>query len=192
MREGTDLKETILRKANELFVVQGYAGTSIKQMATASGCTTAALYYYFPEGKAQILREVVHSTFSQKFTTVIQAGRDATSLEEWVRMFGQAALRSMHDLQRSQTWIELELHQLGAVEQAAIHQQMLDLHRAITMEIARFVADEAMADQLAWTLPCVFIGYGQMFLSRKLNQVTEFDPASFVQMIARLIGKAAD
>jgi AcrR family transcriptional regulator len=192
MRDGNDLKETILRRANELFEAQGYAGTSIKQIAGASGCTSAALYYYFAEGKAQILREVVHSTFSQKFTALLQAGQDAASLGEWVRTFGNAAIQSLHGIQRSQTWIELELHQLGADEQAAIRQQMLDLHRAITIEIARFVGDTAMADKLAWILPCLFVGYGQMFLSRKLDQVAEFDPATFVETVAALIGKAAE
>ena len=80
MRDSTDLKETILREAQELFAAHGYAGTSIKQIAGASGCTTAALYYYFADGKSQILREVVRSSFSPQLTTVIQAGRDATSL----------------------------------------------------------------------------------------------------------------
>lgn len=192
MRDGTDLKETILRRANELFTAYGYSGTSIKQIAGASGCTSAALYYYFAEGKAQILREVVHSTFSQKFTAILQAGRDATSLGEWVSAFGHAAIQSLHGVQRSQTWIELEMHQLGADEQAAVRQQMLDLHQAITAEIARFVADAATADKIAWIIPCLFIGYGQMFLSRKLDQVAEFDPASFVETIAMLIGKAAE
>jgi AcrR family transcriptional regulator len=192
MRETTDLKETILRETTDLFAAHGYAGTSIKQIAAASGCTTAALYYYFPEGKAHILREVVRCTFSEKFTTIIEAGRDATSLGEWVRTFGQIAFQSLHDIQRRQSWIELEMHQLGADEQAILHQQMLDLHQAIMIEIGRFVADESTANKLAWTLTCAFIGYGQIFRSRELNRVLEFTPASFVETLAWIFGKATD
>src|SRR6266545_3124577 len=181
MRESTDLKETILREAEELFIAHGYAGTSIKQVAAASGCTSAALYYYFPEGKAQILREVVRCTFSEKFTTLIRAGRDATTLSEWVRAFGRAAIQAMHDLHRRRNWIELEMHQLGADEQAVVHQQVLELHQAIATEIARFVEDETTANKLAWILLCAFSGYAQLFHSRGLERVSEFEPASFVE-----------
>jgi len=51
MRETSELKETILNVAGELFAKNGYAATSIKQIAKAAGCTTAALYYYFEDGK---------------------------------------------------------------------------------------------------------------------------------------------
>src|SRR4051794_29418505 len=121
MREGTDLKETILRETEGLFTAHGFAGTSIKQIAIASGCTTAALYYYFPQGKTQILREVVRCSFAQEFTAIIEAGRAATSLDEWVRALGHAAIQSLHEIHRRQNWIDLEMHQLGADEQAVIH-----------------------------------------------------------------------
>ena len=192
MRESTELKETILREAEELFMGHGFAGTSIKQIATASACTTAALYYYFPQGKAQMLREVVRSSFSQKFTAIVQAGYDATSLCEWVRAFGQAALQMLHDLHRRSNWIEPEMHQLGAGEQAVIHQQILELHHGITMEITRFMSDETAASKLAWMLLCAFGGYGQVFQGRGLDQVSDFDSATFVETLAWIFGKAGD
>ena len=192
MREGTELKETILREAEELFMAQGYAGTSIKQIASACDCTTAALYYYFPQGKVQILREVVRCSFSQKFTAILQAGRDAITLDEWVRAFGQAAIQMLHDLHRRSSWIEPEMHQLGADEQAVIHQQILELHHGIAMAITRFVRDETAASKLAWMLLCAFGGYGEVFHGRGLEQVSNFDSASFVDTMAWVFGKAGD
>jgi len=192
MRESTELKETILHEAEELFMAHGYAGTSIKQIAGASGCTTAALYYYFPEGKTQLLREVVRCSFSQKFTAIIEAGRDATSLGEWVRAFGHAAIQMLHDLHRRSSWIEPEKHHLGAEEQGVIHQQILELHQSITMEFTRFMTDETAASKLAWMLLCAFGGYGEVFHGRSLEQVSNFDSAAFVETTAWIFGKAGD
>ena len=54
MGEASSLQDLILENADELFREQGYAATSIKQIAKASGCTTAALSYYFEDGKQHI------------------------------------------------------------------------------------------------------------------------------------------
>jgi AcrR family transcriptional regulator len=192
MRESTELKETILREAQELFAAHGYAGTSIKQIAGASGCTTAALYYYFPEGKTHILREAVHATFSDKLTTILQAGRGAASLGEWMRAFGNAALQSMRDLNRRSNWVDPEIHQLGADELAVIHQQILGFQQTIASEIERFVKDAPTAGRLAWIMMCTFSGYGQIFHSRGMDGIAEFDTAAFVETMAWMFEKAAD
>jgi len=45
---GRDTRSEILDKALELFTRQGYAGTSLRDIADAVGFTKAALYYHFP------------------------------------------------------------------------------------------------------------------------------------------------
>ena len=55
-RSGT--RDQILSIARRLFVDQGYAGTSIGDLARELGTTTAALYYHFPS-KADILAELL-------------------------------------------------------------------------------------------------------------------------------------
>ena len=55
-RSGT--RDQILAIARRLFVDQGYAGTSIVDLAREVGTTTAALYYHFPS-KADILAELL-------------------------------------------------------------------------------------------------------------------------------------
>ena len=191
MRDSTDLKETILRESQELFAAHGYAGTSIKQIAGASGCTTAALYYYFPEGKTHILREAVRATFSDKLTSLLQVGRDAASLGEWMRAFGNAALQSMRELQRRSNWVDLEIHQLGADELAAIHQQVQGFQQSIASEIVRFVKDESTANKLAWIVICTFSGYGQVSHKRGMDGVAQFDMTAFVETMAWMFEKAA-
>jgi AcrR family transcriptional regulator len=51
-------RDQILAIARRLFVDQGYAGTSIVDLARELGTTTAALYYHFPS-KADILAELL-------------------------------------------------------------------------------------------------------------------------------------
>jgi AcrR family transcriptional regulator len=54
----SDTRDQILAIARRLFVDQGYAGTSIVDLARELGTTTAALYYHFPS-KADILGELL-------------------------------------------------------------------------------------------------------------------------------------
>ncbi|MEL6675021.1 MAG: TetR/AcrR family transcriptional regulator [Bacteroidota bacterium] len=54
-------KPEILGKAIQLFRQQGYHATSIGQLARHCGIQKAHFYYYFPDGKQQILQEVLES-----------------------------------------------------------------------------------------------------------------------------------
>jgi AcrR family transcriptional regulator len=54
---GADTRQRILVAAVELFSENGYAGTSVRDIADALGMTKAALYYHFA-GKEEILQAV--------------------------------------------------------------------------------------------------------------------------------------
>jgi AcrR family transcriptional regulator len=53
-----DTRERILATASELFIEQGYDGTSLREIAERLGVTKAALYYHF-QSKEQILAELL-------------------------------------------------------------------------------------------------------------------------------------
>ncbi len=55
----------ILMRAAELFSQQGYRATRMEDIAEAAGFTKAALYYYFPGGKEQILLELARWAWEQ-------------------------------------------------------------------------------------------------------------------------------
>lgn len=52
------LARRILREAIVLFATHGFAGTSIRQVVSAAGCTKPALYYYFANKEELYLRAV--------------------------------------------------------------------------------------------------------------------------------------
>jgi AcrR family transcriptional regulator len=57
-RDAARTKERILTTARELFARQGYAGTSIADIAGRLGTSKAALYYHFPS-KEEILEGIL-------------------------------------------------------------------------------------------------------------------------------------
>jgi AcrR family transcriptional regulator len=162
MRETSELKETILNVASELFAKNGYAATSIKQIAQAAGCTTAALYYYFEDGKAHILREVVRSYSTGALSAVDEVGEFddlSTYLEHLTQRIGQ----TMPKMRKRLNWLVLELHNLPAEERDQFMDQFAGLHRAIRARLEQHLKDSERANMLAWVIVCAFLGYGQLF-----------------------------
>jgi AcrR family transcriptional regulator len=59
MAQKINRQELIVAKATELFMAQGYNATSVRQIAEAAGCTDAALYYHFRDGKRALFQAVI-------------------------------------------------------------------------------------------------------------------------------------
>lgn len=55
-------RDQILDVAARLFVKQGYAATSTREIAEAVGIRQASVYYHFPSGKGEILSELLGRT----------------------------------------------------------------------------------------------------------------------------------
>lgn len=70
-RTGTDTRQRVLAAAVELFSTQGYAGTSIRDIALSMGMTKASLYYYF-ESKEQILEAVTEPLMTEMEDLVVR------------------------------------------------------------------------------------------------------------------------
>jgi AcrR family transcriptional regulator len=177
------MRETILREAHRLFVEQGYAATSIKQIAQAAGCATSALYYYFEAGKPQILREVIHADV-QKTLRFLPAYEEATSLTDLLQRFGTMILSAMPELVTNNSWLQLEFPRLNEEEKRQVRTVFANLHRFLAQQIARFVASEAQATQLAWMLVCTYIGYEQLFARLEVDKESDAPPGDFPAFVA--------
>ncbi|MDD2421260.1 MAG: TetR/AcrR family transcriptional regulator [Heliobacteriaceae bacterium] len=60
--EKQNIKETIKKKAVELFSEKGFHGTSIREIAKASQCSLPMLYYYY-NNKNDLFEEVAYHEF---------------------------------------------------------------------------------------------------------------------------------
>lgn len=54
----SDAREQVLAAAERLFAVKGYAGTTLRDIATAVGIRHASLYHHAPGGKEELFVEV--------------------------------------------------------------------------------------------------------------------------------------
>src|ERR1700722_7748098 len=80
--EPTDTRPPLLDVALDLFIEQGFDGTSLRQIAEQLGVTKAALYYYF-ESKDDILLALhmrIHEFGQQAFLSM---GDGPVTLEQW-------------------------------------------------------------------------------------------------------------
>ncbi|WP_232080402.1 TetR/AcrR family transcriptional regulator [Mycobacterium branderi] len=112
-RRGLHTRQRIVASAGELFVAQGYHGTSLDAIAKAVGGSRATIYQYFP-GKEQILVEL----FRHAEPAVLEHGRslgrlgpDADGmrhLHQWLAEW--AALYDRHAV------VLLELPGVGTIE----------------------------------------------------------------------------
>jgi AcrR family transcriptional regulator len=191
MGESSELKETILAVASDLFAENGYAATSIKQIAQAAGCTNAALYYYFEGGKEHILREVVQSYSMDTLSAVDEInGFDdfSTYLQHLSRRIGQ----TMPRMSRRLSWLVFELPTLPEEERDQFADHFLGLQRAIRGRLERYFENTEQASNLAWVIVCAFFGYGQLFHNLGFEDPSAPSLDAFGQIVMSLVGQEGD
>lgn len=72
----TSRREQIIETTCHLLEVQGYSATGLNQILTQSGAPKGSLYYYFPEGKDELVEAAIHHT-TRLIAERLQAGMAA-------------------------------------------------------------------------------------------------------------------
>ncbi|HUK13713.1 MAG TPA: CerR family C-terminal domain-containing protein [Thermoanaerobaculaceae bacterium] len=110
---GAATRERLLDAAEELFAANGFAGTSIRDITTQSGCNVAAVNYHFG-GKSALYREVFRRRLTvlreQRVGSVQRAltrGRTPPVLESVLLAFANAFLEPLVEESRGRLLIEL-------------------------------------------------------------------------------------
>ena len=60
-----DKKELILCEAEKLFAEKGYYGLGLSELLTRCGIPKGSFYYYFPDGKIQLIQEVLEYSYQR-------------------------------------------------------------------------------------------------------------------------------
>ncbi|MCC7208709.1 MAG: TetR/AcrR family transcriptional regulator [Anaerolineae bacterium] len=193
MPKQTELHDQIVRASAELFMKQSYAATSIKQIAQAAGCTTAALYYYFEDGKAGILRAVIDKAMPD-IAGLLQPVAGAASLRDLIVGLGVALWAEGEDILRRTRWLMVEFPNLGESERRTLHTRLLQFHQRLAELILPFAANRQQAEALAWIAFSAVFGYGQLFVTLDLLSACEPPHEAFVYglatMMAQTVGHA--
>ena len=122
---GEDTRQRILDVAAELFVEQGYDGTSLREIAERLGVTKAALYYHF-SSKDQILRALL-APGNEVIAELIGRLEAARGSEEWAEVLAWAVHQVFEHLdffrlvERNRHVSEVIMEAFASIEE---HQQM--------------------------------------------------------------------
>ena len=181
--------QTKAKRARILLAAFDHPDWSNQQIAKAAGCTAAALYYYFEDGKAHILREVVRSYSASALSAVDEEG-EFDNLESYLEHLTQRIGRTMPKMNRRLSWLVLELHNLPDEERSQFLDQFLGLHRAIRARLAQYLEDQARAHMLAWIIVCAFLGYGQLFQRLGLKDPSAPSLDEFGYALMAMVGQA--
>jgi len=86
----SDVSDRILNAARELFIANGYAGTSIRDIAAASGANVAHIKYYF-ESKANLFEIIFDEAFEvlvkRLFATLGSDKPFLEIIEGWINLY---------------------------------------------------------------------------------------------------------
>ena len=177
-------REDILEAAARLFMEHGYKATSVRQIAEEVGCTEAALYYHFRDGKRALFGAVIESTMPDLIAAV-ESCQDSRSLHEFIVRLGRGLLCVTQERMITRLrWIMTEFGSLSDEERGLLYECHLSFREALVEQIQRYVDDEAEACQIAWTLVFVVFGYGQLMLNSNMESVIQFERDVFLESLA--------
>jgi AcrR family transcriptional regulator len=184
MVERINRRDLIIEEASRLFVEQGYAATSVRQIAEAVGCTEAALYYHFKEGKRELLQAVFECNIPD-FLHAVEACSAALSLRGFASCFMRKMVNKAEEPMVSQLrWIFTEFPNLTDEERFLLHHKNAVFRTALKAQLRCYVQDEAEIDHLAWLFMFTGFGYGQMMITLDLQSATDFDLDGFIDFMA--------
>ena len=113
--ESRDTRALILQRAKELFLIQGYHRTSMRQIAAAAGISTGPLYFHF-QNKAEVVFHICNEALERltgEYRRIAAAdGHAAVRLRETYQVY-----RSFHR-QEPQMFeiLKLVTHPLGGIK----------------------------------------------------------------------------
>lgn len=175
--------ELIVKIATRLFMRHGYASTSVRQIAAKVGCTEAALYYHFPQGKQELFAHIIQLQ-TPNLTALLDDAEQSTSLSDLIRRVGAAATSDL-DLRRVRfNWIASEFSQLGRDEQSAIKMHQMAIYKQLGTQVHRWIKDTRKASRVAWSLMCMYYGYGLLFWSLDMRSLANFTEHDFAGVLA--------
>lgn len=94
-----ELRSKILDAARELFVAEGYHGTSVRKIADKIGYSVPTIYFYFKD-KADLLDVLCEETFIELengLQQIVRTENDAEkALRDCLRFFAKFALQNSH------------------------------------------------------------------------------------------------
>jgi len=136
-----ETRQAILLAAYECLARFGPSKTSVADVALGAGVSRATLYRYFPGGRDELLRAVVHWEHQRFFLRLYDAVSDALTLEEVIERGLLVARRAIEDHE--------VLQMVLATEPAAITATLVEELTPTRIQIAAFLVPYLEHHELA-------------------------------------------
>ena len=86
VKEKENTEQRIVEAAKEVFILKGYDGARMQEIADYAKINKALLHYYY-RSKDKLFERVFYEVFSEAFFSVAQVLEDANTLEELIEFF---------------------------------------------------------------------------------------------------------
>ncbi len=157
-----DLRTEIIGNSRALFETQGYAATTMRQIAQKSGCTAGSLYYFFAGGKAEILQEVIRSSGLDPALDLAWV-LETDSFAELIDRLVVELPAYFQEVSKRLTWLQLDISYLGEEEIETMRSFPVTLFAFILQGVDKHLADPQRSRQVSWLIASALYGYGEMF-----------------------------
>jgi TetR/AcrR family transcriptional regulator, lmrAB and yxaGH operons repressor len=183
----TNSREQILLTTCDLIENQGFQATGLNEIVRESGAPKGSIYYYFPEGKEEIVAETVRFA-GQHMTGHLRAHleteKDAADavqsfLDDLARHIEETAFRAGGPI----TIVASESATTNERINHACQEVYQDLHEAFAAKLRSDGFEAERAASLAWTISATI--EGAVILSRTFHDLNPLIEAS--RQIANLI-----
>ena len=153
-----DQRTLILRRAAALFAAQGYAATSMNQVAAACGVSKAALYHYVRD-KNELLARVAEAHVLRLATLVDEVLAEGQSPPERLRML---IVRFVREYASAENEHRVLTEDVGLLD-PAMRERVLGLQRGVVAAFAETVAQlRPDLEQAALHKPLTMLLFGMI------------------------------
>lgn len=184
MRERTNRRDQIVDAASQLFIENGYDGTSVRQIAESVGCTEAALYYHFRDGKRELLQAVIGCQIPDLLHTV-EASENAPTLYEFIKSYGHHLAQLGPQRLERMRWISTEFPRMTPEERSMFHHKHMALQNRMAAAVERYVQNPEQARVIGATIICTLFGYGFLFNTLDIQSVSPVSGEAILEQLAR-------
>ena len=186
MNERQNRREEMLAIAGELFVRQGYIGTSTRQIAEAVGCTKAALYYHFKQGKEELYQEVF-KLHCPDFGPILSNCEGAATLSDLILCLATNMVKHQPERINRMRWVIAEFPNLDEGQREMLRERKKRHLDQVSDLLGRFIANRQEAEHVATLMLGAMVGYDQLFVQMESEPPDGKSREAYVQFFAECI-----
>lgn len=185
MSERVNRRDQIIAAAAELFIEQGYAAASVRQIAEKVDVTEAAIYYHFKD-KRDLFGAVLEVNMPD-LVGIAEGCTGCESLRELVTCIGVQLAQLGDSYNAQMRWLMTEFPRLTDEERSMFHERQQRYLHVVIGQVNRFVDDATEARKLTWAMFNISLGFGLVNYGLDMQTVADFDSFDMLHIILKLI-----